>query len=90
MAQQKNSGNTEAKNSVPHQEPTRDSEPKSKDLTQKPNKNPSAKKKRSFAERWKTNRFWLVRGTYYVLYSVWMVVMAIGAFIAWLIALLFI
>lgn len=46
--------------------------------------------KRSFSERWKTNRFWLVRGSYHVLHSVWMVVMAIGAFIVWLIALLFI
>ena len=45
---------------------------------------------RSFFERWKTSRFWLVRGSYYILFSVWMVVMAIGGVIAWLIALLFI
>ena len=44
----------------------------------------------SFFERWKTSRFWLVRGTYYVLYSVWMIVVVIGGFIAWLISLLFI
>ena len=45
---------------------------------------------KSFSERWKTNRFWLVRATYYVFYSVWMVVMGIGTLIAWLIAMLFI
>ena len=47
-------------------------------------------KEKSFANRMKTNRFWLVRGVYYVFYSVWTVVMAIGIFIAWLIAMLFI
>lgn len=46
--------------------------------------------KKSFAERMKTHRFWLVRSIYFVFYSVWMVVMAIGMFIAWLIAMLFI
>ncbi len=45
---------------------------------------------KSFSERWKTNRFWLVRGLYYVLQTVWMIVMFIGGFIAWLISLLFI
>lgn len=45
---------------------------------------------KSFTERWKTHRFWLVRGTYYVLYSVWMIVMVIAGFIAWLVSLLFI
>lgn len=49
-----------------------------------------AAQEQSFSERWKTNRFWLVRATYHVFYSVWIVVMAIGGFIAWLIALLFI
>lgn len=44
----------------------------------------------SFIDRWKTNRFWLVRGTYYVLYSVWMTVIVIAGFIAWLISFLFI
>ncbi|MEO9076205.1 MAG: hypothetical protein ABI263_02805 [Gelidibacter sp.] len=47
-------------------------------------------KEKSFAERMKTNRFWLVRGIYYVFYSVWAVVMGIGIVIAWLIAMLFI
>ena len=46
--------------------------------------------KKSFSERWKTNRFWLVRGSFHVLKSVWMVAMVIGGFIAWLISLLFI
>jgi hypothetical protein len=45
---------------------------------------------KSFSERWKTNRFWFVRGTYFVLRSVWMVVMFIGGLIVWLISLLFI
>lgn len=44
----------------------------------------------SFSERWKTNRFWVIRATYHIFYSVWIVVMAIGGLIAWLIALLFI
>ena len=47
-------------------------------------------KEKSFADRMKTHRFWLVRGVFYIFYSVWMVVMAIGMFIAWLIAMLFI
>ena len=47
-------------------------------------------KKKSFSERMKTHPFFLVRGIYYIFYSVWAVVMAIGMFIAWLIAMLFI
>lgn len=43
-----------------------------------------------FSERMKSNRFWLVRGVYYIFYSVWMIVMGIGMAIAWLIAMLFI
>ena len=45
---------------------------------------------KSLSERWKTNRFWLVSAIYYVLRSVWMIVMVIGGFIVWLISLLFI
>ncbi len=45
---------------------------------------------KSFSERMKTNRFWVVRSVYYASYSVWMIVMAIGIGIAWLIAMLFI
>ena len=44
----------------------------------------------SFMEKWKSHRFLLVRGTYFFFHSIWMVVMVIGGFIAWLIALLFI
>ncbi|TDU39760.1 hypothetical protein BXY82_1790 [Gelidibacter sediminis] len=47
-------------------------------------------KDRSFGERWKTHRFWLVRVSYHVLFSVWAIVMAIGGIIAWIIAMLFI
>ena len=47
-------------------------------------------KKKSFSEKLKTNRFWLVRSIYYAFYSVWMIVMGIGILIAWLIAMLFI
>ncbi len=46
--------------------------------------------KKSFAERWKTHRFWLVKGLYYLLHTIWMIVMIVGGFIAWLISLLFI
>lgn len=45
---------------------------------------------KSFSERWKANRFWLVRGSYQFLRSVWTIVMFIGGFIVWLISLLFI
>ncbi|NGX84800.1 hypothetical protein [Aequorivita sp. KMM 9714] len=44
----------------------------------------------SFTEKWRNNRFLLIRGTYYLLHSIWMVIMVVGGFIAWLIALLFI
>lgn len=43
----------------------------------------------SFLDRWKTNRFWIIRGLYYVVVSIWTIVMVIGGFIAWLISLLF-
>ncbi|MGC1632418.1 MAG: hypothetical protein WA749_09940 [Gelidibacter sp.] len=45
---------------------------------------------KSFSERMKTNRFWVLRGVYYVFYSVWMIVMTIGIAIAWLVAMLLI
>ncbi|RXJ50196.1 hypothetical protein [Gelidibacter gilvus] len=47
-------------------------------------------KKKSFSDRMKTHRFFLVRGIYYIFYSVWAIVMGIGMVIAWLIAMLFI
>ena len=46
--------------------------------------------KPSFADRCRTSRFWLVRALYKVVSSIWMVVMVVGGFIAWLIAMLFI
>lgn len=46
--------------------------------------------RKSFSERWKTNRFWLISGSYHVLRSVWMVAMFIGGLIVWLISFLFI
>ena len=54
------------------------------------NQKPHEEDELSFIEKWKTNRFLIVRGTYFVLHSVWMVIMVVGGFIAWLIALLFI
>ena len=51
---------------------------------------PVVEEEDSFIEKWKNNRFLLVRGTYYLLHSIWMVIMVVGGFIAWLIALLFI
>lgn len=41
-------------------------------------------------DRWKSSRFWLIRVSYFVAASVWTVAIAIGGFIAWLIATLFI
>ncbi|WP_313114880.1 hypothetical protein [Aequorivita sediminis] len=51
---------------------------------------PEVAEEDSFIEKWKNNRFLLIRGTYYLLHSIWMVIMVVGGFIAWLIALLFI
>lgn len=48
------------------------------------------KTKKSFLEKWETSRFLLVRGSFLVLRSVWIVVITIAGFIAWLISLLFI
>lgn len=65
----------------------------SKNTSEKPTSNTSAAKvvpKQSFSDRWKNNRFWLLRASYHVLRTVWIIVMAIGAFIAWLISMLFI
>ncbi|HLW32029.1 MAG TPA: hypothetical protein VKX40_07190 [Aequorivita sp.] len=71
-----------------------DSSSSSKNNSIKPEPHPVLKaevvEEISFTERWKTNRFWLVRGSYYLLRTVWIIVMAIGGFIAWLISLLFI
>lgn len=45
---------------------------------------------KSFAKQMKTHRFLVVRAIYFVFHSVWVIVMGIGMFIAWLISLLFI
>ncbi len=44
----------------------------------------------SFLDKWQNNRFWLIKGSFYLLRSVWMIVMGIGAFIAFIISMLFI
>lgn len=41
-------------------------------------------------EKWKSHPFWLFRISYLILHSIWLVAMAIGGFIAWLISFLFI
>lgn len=63
---------------------------KDRELDFNPDIESQVRKKKSIADRMKTHRFLLVRGIYYIFYSVWAIVMAIGMFIAWLIALLFI
>ncbi|GAK89107.1 hypothetical protein JCM19297_3631 [Nonlabens ulvanivorans] len=44
--------------------------------------------KKSFIQKWEHSPYWFVSGSYKVLHSIWMVVMAVGMFLAWLIALL--
>lgn len=69
---------------------TQDALATSKKKSQKPVIEVDVVKKKPFDERWRTNRFFLIRGTYFVLKSVWMIVMGIGAFIAFVISMLFI
>ncbi|MCZ4319543.1 hypothetical protein O4H26_11125 [Aequorivita viscosa] len=91
MTQRKDDANLEPKNSIlEHTDAVSTS--KNNVLKTEPETVYEAKveTEKSFSERWKTNRFWLVRGTYFVLRSVWMVVMFIGGLIVWLISLLFI
>lgn len=45
---------------------------------------------KSFFERMRTHRFILVRGLSRVLFSIWILSIIIGGFIAWIISLLFI
>lgn len=40
----------------------------------------------SFLEQLKTSRFWLVRGIYFIVASIWTIVMIVGGFIAWLVS----
>jgi len=44
--------------------------------------------KPSFSERWKNSKYVFIRGSYVVLHSIWTAVMAVGLFIAWLVAML--
>ena len=44
--------------------------------------------KPSFTERWKNSKYLFFRGSYVVLHSIWTAVMAVGLFIAWLVAML--
>ncbi len=91
MSQQIDDDNLEPQNSI--LKPT-NSSLTSKNNSKKPEPETvyeaEAVAKKSFSQRWETSRFWLVRGSYIVLRSVWMVVMFIGGFIVWLISLLFI
>tara|TARA_R110002012_G_scaffold219374_1_gene390835 strand:+ start:229 stop:468 length:240 start_codon:yes stop_codon:yes gene_type:complete len=43
---------------------------------------------KSFIKKWEHSPYWFISGSYKVLHSIWMVVMAVGMFLAWLIALL--
>jgi hypothetical protein len=42
----------------------------------------------SFLEKWKNHRYLFFRATYTIFNTIWMVVMAVGGFIAWLIAMI--
>lgn len=45
-----------------------------------------AKGRLSFFARMKHNRFWIVRAIFYILYSIWMVVVVIALIFVWLIS----
>lgn len=47
-------------------------------------------KREEVIEKWKKHRFWLVRISYLILHSIWIVAVSIGGFIAWLISILFV
>lgn len=47
-------------------------------------------KKKSFLVKMKTNRFFLVRFIYYILFSVWLIAVTIAGLIAWIISMLLI
>ena len=44
--------------------------------------------KQTFSEKWENHRFLFVRATYTLFNTIWIVVMAVGGFIAWLIAMI--
>lgn len=62
-------------------------ESKSKKEVETSRKEKSAKE-RSLIYKWENSRFLAARITYKVFHSIWIVVMAIGMFLAWLIAIL--
>lgn len=39
---------------------------------------------------WKNHTYWIIRAIFWIFYSVWLVVMIVGGFIAWLISILLI
>jgi len=88
MSQQKPNDINDTSSSLSPKEPTSTSSSTSKETEPKPVVDQVEKE--SFSDRWKNNKFWLVRGSYHFLRTVWLIVMAIGGFIAWLISLLFI
>lgn len=47
-------------------------------------------KKKSFLIKMKTNRFFLVRFIYYILFSIWLIAVMIAGLIAWIISMLLI
>ncbi len=49
----------------------------------------NVKEKNSFLERWENSRFWLIKGSYQFLRSVWIIIMAIATIIIFLISMLF-
>ena len=91
MSQRIDNDNVEQDSSVlGTQDSTLSSKNNSLETEPEPRTEAEVLEKSTFSERWKTSRFWLIRGIYHVLRSVWMVVMVIGGFIVWLISLLFI
>ena len=88
---QHNNDEVEDKSSVLESREARlNSDQQNKEIVLKTSSEKLVSTEKNFSERMKTHKFWLVRAIYFVFYSVWMVVMAIGMFIAWLIAMLFI
>lgn len=85
-----NENNQQGNSNFGSQEPQLSSKPTLTESEPIPDLRDKAAEKKSFTERWKTSRFLLVRGSFSVLRSVWMVVMVVAGFIAWLISMLFI
>lgn len=43
----------------------------------------------TFSQKLKTHRYWIPRAIYHLVRSIWIVAIAIGGFVAWLISLIF-